>query len=127
MMRGRAHARGCGISLAAVMLARAPIAGAAFAGTLPSSAAAAEVLTAEALADSRAILVAGVVLGVMAFAVVASILALSARRRARKAEARARSSAGELDRRIELMQTVLLAEPQILVHWDAGLEPAVIA
>lgn len=126
-MRGRAHARGCGISLAAVMLARAPIAGAAFAGTLPSSAAAAEVLTAEALADSRAILVAGVVLGVMAFAVVASILALSARRRARKAEARARSSAGELDRRIELMQTVLLAEPQILVHWDAGLEPAVIA
>lgn len=117
MKRGRAHARGCWTSLAAFTLAQPALAAAALA----------ETLAAEVSSDSRAMLVAGVVLGVVAFAVVSSILALSARRRARRAEARARSSAGELDRRIELMQTVLLAEPQILVHWDAGLEPAVIA
>lgn len=81
----------------------------------------------ELSSDPRSILIVGMLLGVIAFAVMAALLFLHGIRRARRAEALARSTAGEYDRKSDFLKAVLAAEPQILLHWDETGGPAIVA
>lgn len=77
--------------------------------------------------DARALLIIGISTGVIAFSLVVALLGLRAMRRGRAAESRARSTAGEYDRRIDFFNAVLAAEPQFLIHWNEAGEPAIVA
>jgi len=77
--------------------------------------------------DTRMHLIIGIVCGIIAFAVVAALMFLRAARRARRAEAKARSNAGQYDRKRDFLQAVLAAEPQLLVHWNEAGEPSIVA
>ena len=77
--------------------------------------------------DIRGLLIMNIVVGGIAFAVTAGLLALRAARRARRAEAKATSNAGEYDRKMDQLQAVLTAEPQLLVHWSDGDEPTIVS
>ena len=79
------------------------------------------------LLDARGPLIMGVVLGITAFAVTAALGFLRATRRARIAEARASSSAQRLEGELDVLQAILLAEPQTLIYWDQGHTPHIAA
>lgn len=108
-----------------------PFGGAGFAAAAllaPSCAHAGPVdLVSELSSDPRSILIVGILLGIIAFAVVAALLFLHGARRARRAEARARSTASDYDRKTDFLNAVLAAEPQILLHWDETGGPAIVA
>ncbi len=77
--------------------------------------------------DARSILIVGMLLGIITFTIMVALVFLHATRRARRAEARARSTASEYDRKADFLKAVLAAEPQFLVHWKETGEPAIVA
>ncbi|MDA7948666.1 MAG: PAS-domain containing protein [Hyphomicrobiaceae bacterium] len=91
--------------------------------------AAADALTAvsDSGLDARTLLLIGVFAGSIVFAVVAGGLLLRAARRANTAEKQARSAAGELEAEKASLQALIAAEPQILIHWNAGGTPVLAA
>lgn len=77
--------------------------------------------------DARAMLIAGMVLGIVFFTIVVALMFLRATRRARSAEARARSATVEYERKTDFLNAVLGAEPQILIHWTETGVPSLAA
>lgn len=76
--------------------------------------------------DVRALLLLGVLIGVVAFAVVVTIGAITAVRRARQAAARAEAIATRVESDLDFLQTILMSEPQLLAHWGDAGEPSVV-
>ena len=77
--------------------------------------------------DARALLLIGVFAGSMIFAVVAGGLCLRATHRAKAVAMQARSTAEQLDAEKASFQALIAAEPQALLHWEAGAEPVLAA
>ncbi len=73
--------------------------------------------------DVRSLLIINIVVGVIAFCVTASLLFLRAARGARRVEAKAASNAAAYERKMDYLQAVLRAEPQLLVHWSDTGDP----
>ncbi len=77
--------------------------------------------------DARALLLIGIFAGSMVFAVFAGGMLLRAARRARIAAKRARENADELEAKKASFQALIAAEPQVLLHWEAGGTPVLAA
>jgi signal transduction histidine kinase len=96
--------------------------------TVPFSAAAAVPLEITASgSDPRSLLIVGVLSGGILFSVVAGALFLRAARTARVAARMARASSERLNREWVSLHAVVGAEPQLLVRWEAGGEPELVA
>jgi signal transduction histidine kinase len=77
--------------------------------------------------DARATLFIGIFTGIICFSLVSAVLFLRAARKARRAEARARSNAGQYDRKLDFLAAVVGSDPQLLVHWNESGDPAIVA
>lgn len=77
--------------------------------------------------DARSLLVAGIITGSMGFAVFAGGIFLRAASASRKAARRASEASEKLDRESASLRTLITAEPQLLIHWDAGGPPVLAA
>ncbi len=77
--------------------------------------------------DARTLLLAGIFAGSMVFAVVAGGVLLRSASRARRATQRARASAEQLDTERASIRSLIAAEPQVLVRWDAAGAPTLAA
>ena len=99
------------------------VAGSAAAASLPRAATAspADLLPGSEL-DPRSLLVIGIVAGLILFSLVAAISFLRATRRARNVEAAAEANAARLDGELDVIQSMLVAEPQVLVRARAHLD-----
>lgn len=73
---------------------------------------------AEAASDIRGLIIFGLWAGLTLFAIVIAAVAIFARNRARRAEARAKRKAEALDNARAGLEAIVRAEPQVLVHWD---------
>ncbi|MGI9383903.1 MAG: ATP-binding protein [Methyloligellaceae bacterium] len=90
----------------------------AVAAPLGDAAAAPLVSIAAAQTDPRTLLIVGVITGLIMFSVVSAISFLRAMRSARQAETAAKANAVRLDEELDVIHSMLVAEPQVLVHWD---------
>lgn len=77
--------------------------------------------------DPRTLLIAGVISGLILFSVVSAISFLRAMRSARRTEAAAKANAERLDEELDVIHSMLVAEPQVLVHWDEVGTPRIVA
>ncbi len=81
---------------------------------------------ADAGLDERTLLLLGVLIGVIVFAVVVAVSAIGAVRHTRRQAAKANAAAAQLENQLDVVHAILVAEPQILVHWDGDGEPVVV-
>ena len=77
--------------------------------------------------DARSLLVAGIITGSMVFAVFAGGVFLRAASASRKAARRASEASEQLERESTSLRSLIMAEPQMLIHWNAGGPPVLAA
>lgn len=103
-------------------------AGAALAGAWPAAAEAASNGILSGLAvDARKLLILGILLGLITFAVVTAIAFLRAARNARAAGARAIANAETFEKQLDVVHSILTSEPQLLIYWDPSGTPHLVA
>ena len=77
--------------------------------------------------DARSLLLAGIIAGSMGFAVLAGGIFLRAAAASRKAARRASEASEQLERESASLQSLLAAEPQLLISWEAEDSPVLAA
>lgn len=77
--------------------------------------------------DARTLLLAGIISGSMGFAVFAGGIFLRAAAASRKAARRAREASELLERESASLSTLIAAEPQLLISWEAEGPPTLAA
>jgi len=77
--------------------------------------------------DPQATVLAGVMAGSIAFAIVAAILFVRAAQGKKLAEQHTRRQAESLSRERSSLQSLLAVEPQMLVRWEGGAAPEIAA
>ena len=129
MLSGRWQERAFGILRTTIVTRPAlPVAGVMALVAAPADAVAAPLASiATGMADPRTLLIVGVVTGLIMFSAVSAASFLRAMRSARKAEAAAKSNAERLDEELDVIHAMLVAEPQVLVHWDEVGTPRIVA
>ncbi len=76
--------------------------------------------------DVRTLLIIGILGGVIGVAVFAATVFLRAANRAQKAEALSTREVAQLQKRLSSIESIIQAEPQLLVFWEQTGEPNVI-
>ncbi len=95
---------------------------------LPGSAAASPLgFLAEFGFDARTLLLGGIILGSMGFAVFTGGVCLSAATAYRNAARRANQASEQLERESAALSVLIEAEPQLLINWEAESPPALAA
>jgi len=77
--------------------------------------------------DARSLLLAGIIAGSMGFAVFAGGIFLRAAAASRKSARRASEACEQLERESASLQSLIAAEPQLLISWEAGGTPVLAA